>query len=129
MPILALNAIFGIENLDGFPSIRQLLRIGLASHLIHFDNYSNPVYRTDPRPVIPANSVLQQTPLYTNPRIQQLKQHVAIAIPWERHYKYFKPASGIPPHVMLYAYIKSLELQVQDIPNQFVVGCKVVILL
>jgi hypothetical protein len=78
----ALNAIFGIEYLDGFPSIRQLLlRIGLASHLIHFDNYSNPVYRTDPRPVIPANSVLQQTPLYTNPCIQQLKQHVTIVMP------------------------------------------------
>ena len=39
-------------------------------------------------------------------------------MPWERHYKYFKPASGIPPHVVLYAYIKSLEVQVQDIPNQ-----------
>jgi hypothetical protein len=39
-------------------------------------------------------------------------------MPWEAHYKYFKPASGIPPHVMLYAYIKNLDVQVQNIPKK-----------
>ena len=97
----ALDSIFGVENLRAFPSIRRLLRIGLASHLIHYEAYDSPVYSSDPRPIVPANSKLRASPLFTNPRILALKQHVAIAMPWESHYKYFSPASGIPPHVMI----------------------------
>jgi hypothetical protein len=114
----ALDSIFGAERLRAFPSIRRLLRIGLASHLIHYDAFESPVYVTDPRPIIPPNATIRLTPLFTNPRIQQLRQHVAIAMPWEAHYKYYKPASGLPPHVILYAYVKSLDLQIQDIPRK-----------
>lgn len=114
----ALDSIFGAENLQAFPTVRRILRIGLASHLFHLEKYDGPVYAADPRPIIPDTSQLKLTALYTNPRVQQLKQHVCIAMPWEAHYTYFKPASGIPPHVMLYAYIKSLDVQVQDIPNK-----------
>lgn len=114
----ALHALFGAENLAAFPSIQKLLRIGLASHLQHLDSYSGPVYPTDARPIISNASILRLTPLYTNPRIQALKEHIAIAMPWESHYKYFKPASGLPPHVILYAYIKELDVKVQGIPNK-----------
>lgn len=114
----ALDSIFGVENLRAFPSIRRLLRIGLASHLIHYEAYDNPVYASDPRPVVPANSKLRASPLFTNPRILALKQHVAIAMPWESHYKYFSPATGIPPHVMIYAYIKSLDVKVENMPQK-----------
>jgi hypothetical protein len=37
-------------------------------------------------------------------------------MPWEAHYKYYKPATGLPPHVILFAYVKSLDLQIKDIP-------------
>ena len=30
-------------------------------------------------------------------------------MPWEGHYKYFAPASGLPPHVVLYAYVQGLR--------------------
>ena len=30
--------------------------------------------------------------------------------------KYFKPASGLPPHVMICTYIRGLEEKVQNIP-------------
>jgi hypothetical protein len=39
-------------------------------------------------------------------------------MPWEAHYKYYKPATGLPPHVILFAYVKSLDLQIKDIPNK-----------
>ena len=114
----ALDLIFGNETLSAFPSIRKLLRIGLASHLNHLEGFSGPVYPSDPRPILPANSVLRQTPLFTNPRIQQLKEHVTIAMPWESHYKYFKPASGLPPHVVIFAHLKSLDVRIQEMPRK-----------
>ena len=114
----ALNSIFGIEILAAFPTIRKLLRIGLASHLIHYDSLSKPVYQADPRPILPANSALHRTAIFTNPRVLELKQYVSIAMPWEGHYKYFAPASGLPPHVMIYAYIKSLDMKIQNIPQK-----------
>jgi hypothetical protein len=113
----ALESIFGEENLRAFPSIHRLLRIGLASHLIHFENYTKPVYATDPRPILPPTASLRMTPLFTNPAIQSLKQHVAVAMPWESHYTYFKPASGLPPHVILYAYIKGLDTKLDGLPQ------------
>ena len=39
-------------------------------------------------------------------------------MPWESHYKYFKPATGLPPHVILYAYIKSLDVKIEDMPKK-----------
>eukprot|EP00956_Cyclotella_meneghiniana_P022434 scaffold42466_cov42-Cyclotella_meneghiniana.AAC.1 len=78
-----------------------------------------PVYASDPRLIIPANSKLRASPLFTNPRILALKQHVTIAMPLESHYKYFSPASGIPPYVMIYAYIKSLDVTVDNMPQKF----------
>lgn len=56
-------------------------------------------------------------PLFTNPAILALKQHVAVAMPWESHYTYFKPASGLPPHVILYAYIKGLDVKLDGLPK------------
>ncbi len=53
----------------------------------------------------------------TTPAILALKQHVAVAMPWERHYTYFKPASGLPPHVILYAYIKGLDTKLDGLPK------------
>ena len=93
-----LESIFGMENLQANPTIRKLLRIGLASHLIHWDCYDAPVFPTDEHPILPTNSPLRCTPLFTNPLVNNLKEHVHIAMPWESHYKYFKPASGLPPH-------------------------------
>jgi hypothetical protein len=113
----ALVSIFGEENLRAFPSIQRLLRVGLASHLIHFDSYNQPVYATDPRPILPPSAALRMTALFTNPAIQSLKQHVAVAMPWENHYTYFKPASGLPPHVILYAYIKGLDIKLDGLPK------------
>ena len=113
-----LESIFGMENLQANPTIRKLLRIGLASHLIHWDCYDAPVFPTDEHPILPTNSPLRCTPLFTNSLVNNLKEHVHIAMPWESHYKYFKPASGLPPHVMIYAYIRGLEEKVQNIPSK-----------
>ena len=114
----AIVSMFGAENLANFPTIEKLLRIGLASHLQHLENYSGPVYPTNPTPIIGESSCLRLTPLYTNPRIQALKEHVCIAMPWESHYKYFKPASGLPPHVIIYAHLKEVQMKVDGIPDK-----------
>ena len=101
------ESIFVLENLQANPTICKLLRIGLVSHLIHWDCYDAPVFPTDEHPILPTNSPLRCTPLFTNPLVNNLKEHVHIAMPWESHYKYFKnPPSGLPPHVMIYVYIK-----------------------
>ena len=110
-----------LETLLAYPTICRLLCIGLASHLQHYDAFDAPAHVSPPMEsssIIPPTSVLRQTPLFTNPRILDLKQHVAIAMPWESHYKYFKSASGLPPHVILYAYVKSLDVQIQNLPNK-----------
>ena len=39
-------------------------------------------------------------------------------MPWEGTAKYFKRATGLPPHVMLYSFIKGIECQVRDIPKR-----------
>lgn len=96
----ALDAIFGRDQLESFPSLRQILRIGLASHLIHVDSIER---------LLPVGSPYRTTPVFLDPSIRQLKEHVRIAMPWEGHYKYFAPASGLPPHVVLYAYVRGLR--------------------
>ena len=114
---IALQSIFGLENLQAFPTIQRLLRIGLASHLLHLESYSKPIYPSDPRPILPPSAKIRMSPLFTNPAILALKQHVAVAMPWESHYTYFKPASGLPPHVILYAYIKGLDVKLDGLPK------------
>ncbi|KAL7509504.1 hypothetical protein ACHAXN_010960 [Cyclotella atomus] len=76
---IALQSIFGLENLQAFPTIQRLLRIGLASHLLHLESYSKPIYPSDPRPILPPSAKIRMSPLFTNPAILALKQHVAIA--------------------------------------------------
>ena len=39
-------------------------------------------------------------------------------MPWQKHYKYFKPATGLPPHVLMYAYVKDVQQDVNDIPRK-----------
>jgi hypothetical protein len=67
---VVLNSIFGIEDLDKSQEIHQFLRIGLASHLIHWDAYESPVggaSYADYCPTLLADSVLRNTPIFTNP--------------------------------------------------------------
>ena len=57
-------------SLDKFQEIHQFLLIGLASHLIHWDAYESFVDSAsyaDSRPTLPADSVLRNTPIFTNP--------------------------------------------------------------
>ena len=49
-----IDSIFGAENMAVFPGIHPLLRIGLASHLHHYNEINN---------LIPPNGKLHQTPL------------------------------------------------------------------
>ncbi|KAL7542442.1 hypothetical protein ACHAWF_007176, partial [Thalassiosira exigua] len=113
---VAIDSIFGKENLDRYRRLRAVLRIGLASHLIHLDSYNrcskpgDAAYGT--KMLIPRNSPLRQTPLFTSPLMNELKEHVRIAMPWEKHHKYFKDASGLPPHVMIYATLKGMDLKI-----------------
>eukprot|EP00804_Cyclotella_cryptica_P020114 CCRYP_020133-RA/>CCRYP_020133-RA protein AED:0.24 eAED:0.24 QI:0/0/0/1/1/1/2/0/687 len=120
-----MESIFGRENLDKFPTIRNFLRIGLASHCIHMHRFEHAVGRNDSRPIIPSHSPLHHTPLFTNLLIDELKEHVRIAMPWESENflnpdgtTFFKPATGLPPHVTIFAYIKGLEQQMENMPSR-----------
>ena len=57
-------------------------------------------------------------PLFTNPAITDLKEHVQIAMPWEKHYKLFKAATGLPPQVIIYSYLKGLKEDINVIPQK-----------
>ncbi len=85
-----LDAIFTSEHMDANPTLHPFLRIGLASHLMHIEEINN---------YLPTDALLRQTPLYTNAKVEELKQWVRIAMPWEDHYIYFADSSGLPPHV------------------------------
>ena len=52
------------EHLDNFKTIKQFLVIGLASHLTHLDAIDE---------LIPENSKLRHTPLFTSNMIPDLK--------------------------------------------------------
>eukprot|EP00804_Cyclotella_cryptica_P001683 CCRYP_009072-RA/>CCRYP_009072-RA protein AED:0.30 eAED:0.29 QI:0/-1/0/1/-1/1/1/0/334 len=120
-----MESIFGRENLDKFPTIRNFLRIGLASHYIHMHRFEHAVGRNDSCPIIPSHSPLRHTPLFTNPLIDELKEHVCIAMPSESDNflnpdgtTFVKPATGLPPHVTIFAYIKGLEQQMENMPSR-----------
>ena len=74
----ALETLCCKEHLDNFKTIKRFLVIGLASHLVHLKEIEE---------LIPDNSKLRHTPLFTSNMIPDLKQHVRVAMPWEDHYK------------------------------------------
>jgi hypothetical protein len=105
-----LDAIFGPDNMAVYPSIHPFLRIGLASHLHHFDAINR---------MIPANGELRRTPLFTNARVMELKQHVRIAMPWDDHAIYFAEATGLMPcHVQLNNQMR-MEKKIDELPSRF----------
>eukprot|EP00986_Skeletonema_menzelii_P017832 scaffold22390_cov91-Skeletonema_menzelii.AAC.1 len=124
----ALFHIFGQETLENHLDIMPILRVGLASHLIHRDSYDGLLKEGHPESgkLLPDDSPLRSTPLFTNPIMNQLKKWVHIAMPWEDNYeKYFHKTTGIPPHVVLMAYIKGLQADmrgvvqaVQNVPSE-----------
>ena len=115
----ALNSIFGEENLNNIQSFIPILRVGLASHLIHYPSYDRLLDPAQPHhgKLIPDTSPLRRTTLFACPEITALKEYVRIAMPWEGHYKYFKAATGLPPHVMMFAYLKEINQNVSNIPH------------
>lgn len=116
----ALCHIFGEETLENHRDIMPILRVGLASHLIHRDSYDELLEEGKPESgkLLPDDSPLRCTPLFTNPIMNQLKKWVHIAMPWEDHYeKYFQKATGIPPHVVLMAYIKGMQADISGLTN------------
>jgi len=106
----ALDSIFGKDVLENHQTIHKFLRVGLASHLrhiIHIEEW------------LPANAKIRQTPLFTNPLVSALQEHVRIAMPWEDHYKYFKiQPTGLPAHVAVLYGMKKLEKKIDNIPKQ-----------
>jgi len=126
--ILGPQLIFGQETLENHLDIMPILRVGLASHLIHRDSYDGLLKEGHPESgkLLPDDSPLRSTPLFTNPIMNQLKKWVHIAMPWEDNYeKYFHKTTGIPPHVVLMAYIKGLQADmrgvvqaVQNVPSE-----------
>lgn len=105
-----LDAIFGPDNMSAFPSIHRFLEIGLASHLHHFDKIDA---------MIPANGMLRRTPLFTNARVMELKAHVRIAMPWDKHYVYFADATGLMPHHIQMHNQMRIEKKIDELPKRF----------
>ena len=106
----ALASIFGKEKLANFPTIRNFLHVGLASHLKHIEDIED---------LLPQNSKIRDTPLFTNPLVSKLEQHVRIAMPWDDHYKYFKiEATGLPAHVTILAEMRGVERNLDDLPKK-----------
>jgi hypothetical protein len=104
---LVLYSIFGEERIQNFQSFVPLLRVGLASHLMHRKYYEEH---------LPDNAILKTTPLFTNPLVLEIKKFVHIAMPWEDKYKYFQPATGLPPHIIISAYMRGMHEDILAIP-------------
>ena len=114
-----LDSIFGVENLQKFEDICKLLRIGLVSHFYHRKVYDKLLLRNDPSSKqLPDNSPLRSTALFTNPLVIELKKYVVIAMPWEDNSIYFKDATGLPPHVLLYADLKRILKRQDSLPGE-----------
>ena len=105
-----IESLFCKAHLDNFPTIKRFLVIGLASHLIHLEEIEY---------ILPDDSKLRHTPLFTSSLIADIKQHVRVAMPWEDHYKYFAPATGIPPHIINYQYFDEIKAILKKIPDEF----------
>lgn len=104
-----LYAIFTEEHMSAFPEIHRFLRCGLAAHLIHFEEIDA---------MLPPDAKLRMTPLYTNPLVLELKEHVRIAMPWEDHHIYYSEASGLPPHVIQLNQMEQLKSICRAIPDK-----------
>ena len=105
----ALASIFGRERIDNFKTIQRFLVIGLASHFRHYDEINK---------LLPDSSKIRHMALYTSLLVASLKKHVRIAMPWEDHYKYFSPATGIPPHVINYRYFEEIKSMLSKLPEE-----------
>ena len=106
-----IDEIFGAANLDRSPHQRLFLRIGLASHLRHRKSYDMlvPGQVTTRVKLLPDDSPINRTPLFTCSRVTALSKYVSIAMPWENRCCYFKQPTGIPPHSLLLGYIRGLK--------------------
>ena len=103
---------FGAENLARSSHQQSLLRIGLASHLRHQKSYYKRVPSQDPSTfvkLLPDNSPLRRTALFTCSRVTALSKYVSIAMPWEDRFRYFKQPTGIPPHSLLLGHFWGLK--------------------
>ena len=108
--VAALESIFTRENLDHFPTLMPFLRCGLASHLHH---------REALEASYPANATVRFTPLFTSKTVADLAKHVRIAMPWDDTYKYFARATGLPPHVMHFAYFEKINKNITSLIPAF----------
>ena len=67
----------------------------------------------------PPDSPLRKTPLFTNPRVSDLRQYATVAMPWEGDkISYFSQPSGIPPHTLLLGYIRGLKECFDELPSK-----------
>ncbi len=104
-----MDSIFGAENMAVFPSIYPFLRIGLASHLHHYNEINK---------LIPPNGKLRETPLFTNSRVLELEKHVQICMPWDGHAHYFAEESVLMPHHVMKNNEKRIEQKIDELPSK-----------
>ena len=120
----ALESIFGVEHLEKSPHLRPLLRKGLLSHLHHRKSYDDSILIRDrdgslPVKLLPKNSPLRATALFTNPRVEAMRKYTTIAMPWEEDKcRYFKQPTGIPPHSLLLGYVRGLKDSFEALPSK-----------
>jgi hypothetical protein len=55
--------------------------------------------------LLPDNSPLRNTPLFSYPRVSALTKGVTFTMPIEDKCRYFKQPTGIPLHTLLLGYI------------------------
>jgi hypothetical protein len=89
---MALECIFGAEQLRKIPTLIPVLRVGLASSL-HHHKKTNEVY--------PQTSPIRFSPLHTSSAIRALEEKVKISMPWEDGGRAYLDATGVPPHTLM----------------------------
>jgi len=116
----ALESIFGKERLAANAQMTPVLRYGLASLLYHNKRGAyDKLVEDSTSQVLPDSSPLRQSPAFSSPAIRDLAQYATISMPWEDgKRRYFKEATGLPPHVIMFAYQKQLMNSVKAIPRQ-----------
>ena len=105
----SLVSIFGERYLAECSTLVPFLRVGLASHLQHIDKILE---------YIPVNAPIRLSPLFTISKIVSLREHVRIVMPWEESYKYFAPATGLPPHTIQMKYFEQISADIKNIVPQ-----------